>query len=62
MIVVDRDRCASAGQCALWAPDVFDQDLDDGRVVLLAQADGPEVRRAVSGCPTGAIALMPSSR
>ncbi|MBB5078038.1 ferredoxin [Nonomuraea endophytica] len=62
VIVVDRERCAAAGQCAAWAPEVFDQDPDDGRIVLLAQSDGPQVRRAVSGCPTGAITLMPSSR
>ena len=33
-IVVQTDACVGAGQCALVAPDVFDQD-DDGIVVLL---------------------------
>ena len=36
-VVVQRDSCVGAGQCALVAPDVFDQD-DDG-IVLLLQDD-----------------------
>ncbi|GAA4086604.1 ferredoxin [Nonomuraea soli] len=56
VIVVDRERCAAAGQCVTWAPRFFGQDPDDGRVILLAEASGvPEVRRAVTGCPTGAL-------
>ncbi|MEU6997962.1 ferredoxin [Nonomuraea sp. NPDC046570] len=58
MIAVDRERCASSGQCVLAAPEVFTQDEEDGRVVLLdATASGPEVRRAVTGCPTRSITL-----
>jgi ferredoxin len=59
-ITVDRDVCASAGMCALTAPDRFDQDEDDGRVLLLdpAAPDGePDVERAAALCPTGAITL-----
>ncbi|GAA2352589.1 ferredoxin [Nonomuraea africana] len=56
VITVDRERCASSGQCALAAPEVFTQDEEDGRVVLLDEnATGPEVRRAITGCPTQAI-------
>ncbi|MET9344813.1 ferredoxin [Nonomuraea sp. NPDC003804] len=56
MIRVDRERCASSGQCALSAPEVFAQDEEDGRVVLLDEtATGPAIRRAVTGCPTQAI-------
>ncbi|MFD1940005.1 MULTISPECIES: ferredoxin [Nonomuraea] len=56
MITVDRERCASSGQCALAAPEVFAQDEEDGRVVLLdATASGDRVRRATTGCPTQAI-------
>ncbi|WP_030241024.1 MULTISPECIES: ferredoxin [unclassified Streptomyces] len=58
---VDRERCISAGMCALTAPDVFDQDPDDGRV-LLSHAEPPAARRAaarmaVGVCPSGAITL-----
>ncbi|WP_329468110.1 ferredoxin [Streptomyces sp. NBC_01431] len=58
---VDRDRCVGAGMCALTAPEVFDQDDEDGLVVLLHSAPGPEhraaARMAVGLCPAGAIAL-----
>lgn len=58
MIAVDREGCASSGQCVLAAPEVFTQDEEDGRVVLLDEtASGPEVRRAVTGCPTRSITL-----
>ncbi|MEU7898130.1 ferredoxin [Nonomuraea sp. NPDC049152] len=56
MITVDRERCASSGQCVLAAPEVFTQDEEDGRVILLDEtASGPQVRRATTGCPTQAI-------
>ncbi|MDQ0846967.1 MULTISPECIES: ferredoxin [unclassified Streptomyces] len=58
---VDRDRCAGAGMCALTAPEVFDQDDEEGLVVLLQPAPAPEhratARMAVGLCPAGAIAL-----
>ncbi|MEV5282393.1 ferredoxin [Streptomyces sp. NPDC052811] len=58
---VDRDRCVGAGMCALTAPEVFDQDDEDGLVVLLHPSPGPEhraaARMAVGLCPAGAIAL-----
>ncbi|MEQ4207564.1 ferredoxin [Actinopolymorpha sp. B9G3] len=60
-IVVDRERCASAGMCALTVPDVFDQDEGDGRVILL-MPEPPAfhedaARRAVALCPSGAITI-----
>lgn len=58
---VDRERCIGAGVCALTAPGVFDQDADDGRVILLEPAPPSQVtgtvRRAVHGCPSGAITI-----
>ncbi|MEU2788890.1 ferredoxin [Streptomyces sp. NPDC007100] len=58
---VDRDRCVGAGMCALTAPGVFDQDDDEGLVVLLAPAPAPghraAARMAAGLCPAGAIAL-----
>ncbi|MFJ8669931.1 ferredoxin [Streptomyces sp. NPDC093600] len=58
---VDRERCIGAGMCAMTAPDVFDQDPDDG-LVLLLQAEPPTVHRAAAQmaaglCPSGAITL-----
>jgi ferredoxin len=59
-IQADLDVCIGAGNCAMTAPDVFDQDPEDGRVVILgdpttANIDG--VRRAVWRCPSGALSL-----
>jgi ferredoxin len=60
-VSVDRDRCCGAGQCVLLAPDVFDQDEDDARVLLLepepAEKDHVMVAEAAAVCPTGAISL-----
>ncbi|KAF4409060.1 ferredoxin [Streptomyces sp. Ru87] len=59
----DRDRCAGAGMCVLTAPEVFDQDEEDGLVVLLRSEPAPghraAARRAAGLCPAGAITLGP---
>jgi ferredoxin len=59
-VTVDRERCIGAGMCALTAPEVFDQDEEDGRVILL-DADPPTahhaVRDAATLCPSGSITL-----
>jgi ferredoxin len=59
-IAVQADACVGAGQCALVAPDVFDQD-DDGIVFLLESepqgADLEASKRAVRLCPARAITL-----
>lgn len=60
---VDTGKCIGAGQCALVAPEVFDQD-DDGTVVVLradppAEADGA-VEQAAALCPAAAITLAGS--
>ncbi|MGW5795354.1 ferredoxin [Saccharopolyspora sp. NPDC003752] len=61
-IIADKDKCIGAGQCALIAADVFDQDDSDGRVMLL-NPDPPrellaQVEQAAAGCPALAIALQ----
>jgi ferredoxin len=63
-IVADREACASAGMCALTAPEYFDQDDEDGRVVLLTGEGGTvevedcdDVADAVRLCPAGALRL-----
>ncbi|ASO19954.1 ferredoxin [Actinoalloteichus hoggarensis] len=62
-VEVDRDRCVGAGMCVLTCPEVFDQDEEQGRVLLLAAAPGPERRPAVTEaaevCPSGAITVHP---
>ncbi|GKQ37969.1 ferredoxin [Streptomyces sp. A012304] len=61
-IDVDRDRCCGAGMCALQAPAVFDQDEEDGLVVVLL-AEPPSalheaVREAAQHCPSGAVTFV----
>jgi ferredoxin len=59
-ITVKTDACIGAGQCALVASEVFDQD-DDGIVVLLdAEPDASKtaaVNRAAALCPARAITV-----
>ncbi|MCD0484211.1 ferredoxin [Streptacidiphilus sp. ASG 303] len=60
-IRVDRDRCRGAGQCALNAPELFDQDEDDGTVVVLDDRPAPRqhaaARLAAALCPNAVITL-----
>ncbi|MFF8831898.1 ferredoxin [Streptomyces sp. NPDC015131] len=61
-IRVDRERCVGAGMCALTAPDVFDQDGEDGRVLVLdarpAGGRSAAARQAAGFCPAGVITLL----
>lgn len=61
-VMVDQDKCCGAGQCALIAPEVFDQRDDDGVVLLLEAEPGAdqhvEVREAAAVCPVGAIEVI----
>lgn len=63
-VSVEADKCVAAGQCVLFAPDVFDQREEDGVVVLLDETPGPEhhdaVREAALVCPAAAIDLAGS--
>jgi ferredoxin len=60
-VIVDTEKCVAAGQCVIEADDIFDQDDDEGVVVLKEQhppADRAEaVRRAASLCPAMAITV-----
>ncbi|MDT3397012.1 ferredoxin [Streptomyces sp. B1866] len=60
-VEIDPDLCCASGQCAITAPDVFDQDVSEG-VVLLLQPEPPRaaydaVRRAARACPAQAITV-----
>ncbi|WP_369386654.1 ferredoxin [Streptomyces sp. CG1] len=61
-IEVARDRCRGAGQCALNAPELFDQSDDDGTVVLLNSQPPTELqdsaRVAAALCPNAVIRLV----
>lgn len=58
-IAVDVGKCIGAGQCVLWAHDVFAQSDDDGLVILLIDrpesGQEPSVREAALLCPARAI-------
>jgi ferredoxin len=61
-IVADTGRCVGAGQCVLTEPEIFDQDEDEGTVVLRTeQVSGDDalehVRQAVHICPSQALSL-----
>jgi ferredoxin len=58
-VTVEQPKCVSAGNCVAHAPDVFDQDEDDGSVILLEEHPAPDradaVRQAADACPAHAI-------
>ena len=63
-VSVDETRCCGSGNCVLTAPDVFDQRVDDGVAVVLADplpaGQAEQARTAAGMCPTGAIGLAES--
>jgi ferredoxin len=62
-VAIDLDLCVASGSCVMTAPDVFDQDPDDGRATLRTAEPGPEqldaITEAVALCPSGALSLIP---
>ena len=61
-IHADRTVCVGSGMCALTAPEVFDQDESEGRVVVIDpnpadEADRQAVNDAVDLCPAGALSI-----
>ncbi|MFE1174407.1 ferredoxin [Streptomyces sp. NPDC058773] len=63
---IDRDRCIGAGMCALTAPEVFDQDTEDGLVLLRTAAPPPGLhataRLAAGLCPAAALTVTERER
>jgi ferredoxin len=61
-IQTDYDRCRGAGQCALNAPELFDQSDDDGTVIVLDEEPPPELqesaRLAAALCPNAVIRII----
>jgi ferredoxin len=64
-VIVDQSKCIASGQCVLAAGAVFDQQEDDGTVLLLDASPPPElhdaVRRAAALCPARAISVRMSA-
>jgi ferredoxin len=60
-IEINRSKCIAAGQCVLKAPAVFDQDEQDGIVILRTNSPAPELREsarlAARVCPSEAITI-----
>lgn len=60
-LFADRERCIGSGMCALNAPEVFDQDDDEGLVTLRTNNLPSEARAlveaAVESCPAGALSV-----
>ncbi|MDR7320621.1 ferredoxin [Catenuloplanes niger] len=58
----DEPKCVAAGQCAMVAPDVFDQRDEDGVAIVLDAEPGPDrhdaAREAAAVCPAAAIRLV----
>lgn len=61
-VEADLDVCIAAGMCVLTAPEVFDQNERDGRVVVRSGPIEPPqeeaVRTAVDLCPSGALVVV----
>ncbi|HNM83214.1 MAG TPA: ferredoxin [Mycobacterium sp.] len=61
-VTVDQAKCVSTGNCVANAPDIFDQDEDDGSVRLLIENPSPDraeaVHKAVKACPAQAISVQ----
>lgn len=62
-IVADKERCVGAGQCVLVDPEAFDQNDEDGTVVVVRPSpqSGAEVARAeeaVNVCPGRTLSLV----
>ncbi|WP_329200207.1 MULTISPECIES: ferredoxin [unclassified Streptomyces] len=58
-ITIEHDACVGSGQCALAVPEVFDQDDEDGTVLLLDERPPHDLHEAVHEaaglCPVQAI-------
>ncbi|GAA3012279.1 ferredoxin [Kitasatospora sp. NPDC127116] len=63
-VTVDPAKCIAAGQCARVAPEVFDQDPDEGTSLVLRpnpdHADAALARLAAGLCPAAAIHIADS--
>ncbi|MGP4020840.1 ferredoxin [Saccharopolyspora sp. 5N708] len=65
-IHADGQFCVSSGMCVLTLPEIFDQDEDDGRVIVRNPVPAAEfhdtLREAVMLCPSHALSLRENPR
>lgn len=54
-VTVDTDACIGCGLCISSMPDVFAFD-DNGKSVVIADADEATIDDVIASCPVGAIA------
>jgi ferredoxin len=63
-VSIEVDKCVAAGHCVVAAADIFDQNEDDGVVIVLDDEPRPEyheaVRQAAQLCPAAVIRLSES--
>ncbi|MDH6293551.1 ferredoxin [Rhodococcus opacus] len=61
-IDIDVAKCIGAGQCVMAAPEVFDQNEDNGTIILLNDSppadQGEPVREAAMMCPASVITVV----
>ena len=61
-VIADKSCCIAAGQCVTQAPKVFDQDENDGMVIVLQEHPAPEdqesARIAARVCPASVITIQ----
>ncbi|MDD5885490.1 MAG: ferredoxin [Erysipelotrichaceae bacterium] len=53
-VKVDADACIGCGLCISTLPEVF-QFGDDGKSVVIADADEAKADEVIASCPVGAI-------
>lgn len=60
-VTVEQDKCASSGNCAIRALEIFTQRDEDGVILLLnenPQAENAQAARmAAAACPAVAISI-----
>lgn len=58
-VEIHRERCMGSGNCAYWAPGVFDLD-DEGIAVVVGDpaVNEERVRLAVENCPTRSLTTI----
>mgnify|MGYP006187950571 FL=1 len=60
-VTADRAACTGSGNCVRLAPEWFDQDEDEGLVILTSDSPPAEfielMRDVVDMCPTRALEL-----
>ncbi|KUL41655.1 ferredoxin [Actinoplanes awajinensis] len=61
-VIADPRRCVGAGQCVLTEPALFDQDPEDGTVIVLDENPSGDLveaaRDAALVCPSQALSVV----